>query len=169
MTGICHCCTDDRRYVRSKARGLDSSQLEQGNRQKQIAYDQAHVEKKHVGDAARQQKKDAHEEMMNNLVVVLNVEEIHEKNLNVAAIDAQLDWHRTWGSEASLIPVKSKCGVKLSRLEILRAAVTRFNESGRKLEDCTRVSAGSVGAGDVAMAVEHSGPNRGDDTDTDME
>jgi hypothetical protein len=35
--------------------------------------------------AARQQKKDAHEEMM---VVVLNVENIHEKNLNVAAIDA---------------------------------------------------------------------------------
>ena len=97
------------------------------------------------------------------------MEEIHEKNLNVAAIDAQLDWHHTWGSDPSLIPVKSKCGVKLSRLEILHAAVTRFNESGRKLEDCTRVSAGSMGADDVAMAVEHSRPNWGYDTDTDME
>ena len=106
---------------------------------------------------------------MNNLVVILNMEEIHEKNLNVAAIDAQLDWHHTWGSDPSLIPVKSKCGVKLSRLEILHAAVTRFNESGRKLEDCTRVSAGSMGADDVAMAVEHSRPNWGYDTDTDME
>ena len=43
---------DDCQYVQSKACGLDSSQLEWGNRQKQISYDQAHVEKKHVVDAA---------------------------------------------------------------------------------------------------------------------
>jgi hypothetical protein len=103
--------------------------LEWGNWQKQITYDQAHVEKKYAGDAAQQQKRDAHEEMMNNLVVVLHVEEIHEKNLNVAAIDAQLDWHHTWGSEASLIPVKSKCGVKLSRLEILHTSSMRLGEN----------------------------------------
>jgi hypothetical protein len=107
---------------------------------------------------------------MNNLVVILSLEELSARNLNVADIDAQIDWHRIWGPESTIIPVKTKCGIKAARIEILRAAITRFNESGKRLEDCLHCGEDDNGPDDVEMpAVENSGRNRECDTDTDME
>jgi hypothetical protein len=161
---------DEQRFIRSKARTLDSSQLARGSRQKQIAYDQAHVDKKHTGNASRKQRKEEHKQRMNNLVVILSLEELSARNLNVADIDAQLDWHRIWGPESTIIPVKTKCGIKAARIEILRAAITRFNESGKRLEDCLHCGEDDNGPDDVEMpAVENSRRNRECDTDTDME
>jgi hypothetical protein len=149
-------------YIRSKTRALDSSQLEQGRRHKQIGYDRALVEKKHKIDAFKQQKRDDKEELLKNLVIRLDPTQINEKNITVDEINNQLDWHRKWGPNGSKIPVKTKCGVKAERLELLRAAIIQFNESGRKVDECASTF-------DDSMVVDNNGDIRDGDIDTAMQ
>lgn len=156
---------EEHQFIRSKARVLDSSQLERGRRQKQVGYDRALVEKKHASDGVKKKKRDDKEELLKNLAIRLDPVQLGDKNITVDEINHQLDWHRKWGPDGSNILAKSKCGVKAARLEILRAAIIRFNESGRTVEECV----GTVASGDD-MILESSAANPDcDDIDTDVE
>jgi hypothetical protein len=156
---------DDHKFIRSKARQLDSSHLEKDRRNKQITYDRGLVGKKHARDAARKQREDEQAEIIKNLVVHLDPTTINEKKITVDGINHQLDWHRKWGPDGSSIPPKSRCGNKAARLEILHAAITRFNDSGRKVEECV-----DEPGDDIEMAINDSGHNRDQEaSDDDME
>jgi hypothetical protein len=107
----------------------------------------------------KQQKRDDKEELLKNLVIRLDPTQINEKNITVEEINNQLDWHRRWGSNGSKIPVKTKCGVKAERLELLCTSIIQFNESGHKVDECASTYNDS-------MVVDNSGDIRDSDIDT---
>ncbi|KAF7966578.1 hypothetical protein HWV62_37835 [Athelia sp. TMB] len=117
----------DRKYLRRRAREIDSSGLAKQQREAQSKANQAIKDRKRKSDEARialRVKKKARIDMVNPR---LDPIEIQLAPGNVKELDLQLDWHRQRGDKD--IPKKADLKRKDQKVAALIAAVERFSAS----------------------------------------
>lgn len=115
---------EDLKYLRKKARQLDSSHIESKRRQAQAQGDREVVEGKRVKDRAREVKKRKVNDTLDLIKCRLDVVLIKETPGTNAQLDMELAWFRRIDSE---VPIKARLGTKPVKIEALCAAVDRYN------------------------------------------
>jgi len=112
----------DHRYLRQKAREVDSSQLEQKRRQKQAVADKEVVESKRKKDMVRMAAKQKVNDELDKVVCRLDISIIKSSPGTNASLDLEIGWFRRLDNE---VPIKARLGNKELKVQALIQAVER--------------------------------------------
>jgi hypothetical protein len=119
----------DRKYLRRKAREIDSSGLAKKRREVQAAAYKDTVEKKRKATTERKAAQDAKRAKIDAVVARLNVQDIKDAPGTCADLDLQLEWHRC---QDSRVPKKKDVKKKEDKIKALVDAVECHN-SGQQV------------------------------------
>lgn len=113
---------EDLKFLRRKARQVDSSQLEKKRRQEQAFGDQEVVDRKRKKIAIRASKKQAASDALDLIECRLDIKSIEDAPGTNSLLDSELGWFRRIDPE---VPTKTKLGSKALKIKALCAAVER--------------------------------------------
>ncbi|KAF8193696.1 hypothetical protein BJ912DRAFT_1091697 [Pholiota molesta] len=150
---------DDLRYLRKKAREVDSGKLEKERRQDQAKGDQEIVERKRKKIKDRTAIKQKASDALDLVKCRFNIGDIQDAPGTNTLLDSELGWFRRIDAE---VPAKGKVSTKILKISALCAAVERYHMR-LALND---------GSGDTeheSSSPDSSGADSDIDSDADME
>jgi hypothetical protein len=119
----------DRKYLRKKAREIDSSGVAKKRRELQAAAYKETVEKKRKASTQRKVAQDAKRARIDAVVARLDVQSIKDLPGTCGDLDLQLEWHRRQDIH---VPKKKDVKKKAEKIQALIEAVERHN-SGQQV------------------------------------
>ena len=118
----------DRKYLRRKAREIDSSGLAKERREAQAVAYKTTVERKRKAATERKAAQDAKRAKIDAVIARLDVQGIKDSPGTCADLDLQLDWHRLQDSQ---VPKKKDVKLKTDKIKALVEAIERHNSGER--------------------------------------
>jgi hypothetical protein len=115
---------DDLKFLRKKARQVDSDQLEQKRRQNQAQGDKDIVDKKRKGVATRELSKQKANMVLDLIKCRLDATSIRNAPGTNVLLDSEIAWFRRIDTK---VPPKGKLSTKPLKIEALCSAVERYN------------------------------------------
>jgi hypothetical protein len=121
---------EDRRYIRRKAREIDSSGAARIRREAQAAFNKNAVGKKRKADTERRTKAAAKRARIDTVNPRFDAEAINANPGTIPQLDLELDWHRL---HDTIVPLKSHISRKSEKIKALLEAVDRHNSGQNTL------------------------------------